>query len=231
MKCVLAVLLILICTSFARADGVPDTIDTFYVNSSFRPANSVPSTAPTIFLSGIFTLDVNTSTISNWSMTLSDVNGVGQLSPLNGGTASAFCYGGAPNCLGDNAIAWGFGFSQGTDFVGLNTLLNAGGLIFGSNNALCSENDEYHEAVGCLNTSVAGFDGQLGVVWNGDPSHNGSGTSGSLYLINSSSSPASMPEPSTCLLLATGALIVGLIERCYGFATPKVSAVLRAKRD
>ena len=212
MKCVLAVLLILICTSFARADGVPDTIDTFYVNSSFRPANSVPSTAPTIFLSGIFTLDVNTSTISNWSMTLSDVNGVGQLSPLNGGTAEAFCYGFlCPG--GDNTIAWGFGFSQGTDFVGLNTLLNAGGLIFGSNNALCSENDEYHEAVGCLNTSVAGFDGQLGVVWNGDPSHNGSGTSGSLYLINSSSQSASMPEPSTYVLLTAGALFVGLMRK------------------
>ena len=209
MKCVLAVLLMLICTSFARADGVPDTIDTFYVNRSFRPANSVPSTAPTIFLSGIFTLDLNTSTISNWSMTLSDVNGVGQLSPLNGGTAEAFCYGFlCPG--GDNTIAWGFGFSQGTDFVGLDTLLNTQGLIFSSDNPLCSEIDEFHMAVSCLVTSTAAFDGQVGVVWNGDPSHNVADTSGSLYLINSSSSPASMPEPSSCLLLAAGALIVAL---------------------
>jgi hypothetical protein len=212
MKCALTALLMLVCASFARADGIPDTTYTLYVNSSFRPPNSIPSTAPTFFLSGTFTLDVNTSTISNWSMTLSDVNGIGQLSPLNGGTAGAFCFGGASNCLGDNAIAWSFGFSQGTDSIGLDTLLNGNGLKFTANDPLCSEIDPYHMAVPCIDTSGANFDGQFGVVWNGDPSHNDAGTSGSLYLISSTGPQAAMPEPSTYVLLTAGALFLGLIE-------------------
>src|ERR1700745_3859112 len=108
----------------ARADSTA-TLD---VSASFI-VSPIPSgfvtfgSGPSLFVTGQFTLDENTSTISSWNMSLLGPPGATfQLSVQHGGVASAFCESDVPCPTTPSFGDWIFSFSNSSASLQVNTL-------------------------------------------------------------------------------------------------------------
>ena len=207
-----------------------DSIATLNVSASFilSPINSgfvTFGSGPSLFVTGQFTLDENTSTISSWNMSfLGPLGATFQLSAQNGGVASAFCELDVPCPTTPSFGDWIFTFSNSSASVQVDTLPGSTTPFFtGETLQLCPVTTTIYpgnvivEFPFCSITGHASFDGVTGNLFalpigpaSGGGPINGTISSGTLTV----TSVASTPEPSeSATLLFALAIMFGCIVR------------------
>ena len=199
-------LVFLMCVLLLPALAYADSIATLDLSASFVPINSLGSAAifgngPSLFVTGQFTLDEDTGVISSWNMSfLGPLGATYQLSPQDGGMASASCRPGLP-CVPPGPLdfaTWNFSFGNSTASLDIVTLrLTNSSLPFFPQEVLqlCAAPLTIYPGnviVGgdqpCDSTSSASFAGQNGVIYQLPDGF----SSGTLTV----SSVVSTPEPS-----------------------------------
>ena len=196
-----------------------DSIATLDLSASFVPLDPSSGAAifgngPLLFVTGQFTLDEDTGEISSWNMSfLGPLGATYQLSPQNGGAASASCSPAVLPCGSISMATWDFSFGNGTASLNLSTFkLTDSSLPFFPQEVLqlCGAVFTLYPGgvlVGtqpCFITSTASFAGQNGAIYQLPNSF----SSGTLTV----SSVVSTPEPSESsgLLLGLALLFVGM---------------------
>ena len=105
-----------------------DSIATLDLSASFVPLDPSSGAAtfgngPSLFVTGQFTLDEDTGEISSWNISfLGPLGATYQLSPQNGGMASASCSPPVLPCGSISLAAWDFSFGNSTASLNLSTL-------------------------------------------------------------------------------------------------------------
>ena len=197
-----------------------DSIATLDLSASFVPLDlssgaAIFGNGPSLFVTGQFTLDEDTGVISSWNMSfLGPLGATYQLSPQNGGMASASCSPPVLPCGSISLAEWNFSFGNSTASLNLSTfkltdsslpffpqevlqLCAAPATIYPGNVVVFSEQP-------CEGLGSASFAGQTGVIYQLPNSF----SSGTLTV----SSVVSTPEPSESsgLLLGLALLFVGM---------------------
>jgi hypothetical protein len=156
-------LVTLICVLLLPALARADSIATLDLSASFVP-DAIFGNGPSLFVTGRFTLDEDTSTISSFNMSfLGPLGATSELSAQNGGVASAFT----------NTDFWSFSFANASASLEINTLNGTGTMPFftGEILQLCGAPFTVYPGnvvVGtqpCVRTSSASFDNQTGVIY------------------------------------------------------------------
>jgi hypothetical protein len=209
----------------ASALHAQDTDITILVNAFFVPGNDVsavfPSTGPTFNVSGTLVLNETSNQISAYNLTFTTPSGTTQyMSSLNGGLASIVngCPSLYPNCLTTpgspgNGGYLGLLFTQGKSSADLWTNFYSSAFTVGETIGVCPTvltyyGDNLVNSPPCPATSTAGFNGQTGVVYGVT---NFEQSSGDLSIL--SIGPAQeTPELPSWILLAAGAMVLGLFE-------------------
>jgi hypothetical protein len=200
-KTLLSIPTLLLCfiPALARADSIA-TVD---VSGSFVPSSDfglvgVFGSGASLFVTGQFTLDENTNTVSSWNMTFLGTGGATyQLSPQDGGVATVQCT--STPCT----PFWILRFSNSNAFLQMDVLFSSSPLFqAGESLLLCPVQFTMYpdgnivSSPPCNVTSGASFDNQSGVVYT---LPDGVTTSGFLTVVSVVSTPE--PSESTTLLL------------------------------
>ena len=198
------VLLLCFIPALARADSIA-TVD---VSASFVPSSDfgvvgVFGSGASLFVTGQFTLDETSNTISSWNMTFLGTGGATyQLSPQDGGVATVQCT--STPCT----PFWILHFSNSNALLRMDVLFHQPLFQPGATLLLCPvqltlyPSGNVVSSPPCNVTSSASFDNQSGVVYT---LPDGVTSSGFLTVV----SVVSTPEPHSSTLLLGIAIVLG----------------------
>jgi hypothetical protein len=212
--------LTILCFFLQSPAAQADSFATIDVNASFISllpdgiTNQSLANGPSFYVTGQFTLDEQTGTLSAWNMSFLGQQGVTyNLSALNGGVGSADCPNTLGSCVFENGAPPGsggfyFSFANANAHLTMDTLFNSGGPLFvGESLQVCPLQLTYYDnsfpalSPPCGSTSTASFGNISGAMYE---LQDGSRTSGILTVTEISSTPE--PSGAAIILLAIPAL-------------------------
>jgi hypothetical protein len=179
-----------------------DSNETLSVTASFASSDVNPT--PDLYLTGAFTFDTTTDTVTAFNMgLLGPLGAVYEFSSGTGGASSYLCESFAPCGLGGSIVTFSDSTAQvSLDLVG-SSLTQSVGQIF----EMCPQDATYYgttryQSIPCLENSGAAFDGVSGSVYN-LPNTTGQEDFG---IPSGSATVIATPEPPALPMLLVGVL-------------------------